>query len=71
MPVRKLKEFLDDHNVKYVTLIHSPAYTSQEVAASAHVPGRELAKSVMVKLDGRMAMVVLPASERVDLEIGV
>lgn len=69
MPVRKLKEFLDDHNVKYVTLIHSPAYTSQEVAASAHVPGRELAKSVMVKLDGRMAMVVLPASERVDLEM--
>ena len=68
MPVRKLKEFLDSHDVKYVTITHSPAFTAQEVAASAHVPGRELAKTVMVKLDGQMVMVVLPASMRVDLD---
>lgn len=68
MPVRKLKKCLDDNGVKYVSIQHSPAYTAQEVAASAHVPGSELAKSVVVKIDGRMAMAVLPASEQIDLD---
>ena len=68
MPARKLREFLDSEKVKYVTISHSPAYTAQEVAAAAHVPGRELAKTVMVKIDGTMTMAVLPASSRVDLD---
>ena len=68
MPVKKLKEFLDGNKVKYVTLKHSPAYTAQEVASSAHVKGKELAKTVIIKIDGKMAMAVLPASYRVDLE---
>ena len=68
MPSRKLKAFLDQEGVKYVTVTHSTAYTAQEVAASAHIPGRELAKTVIVKLDGKMAMAVLPASYFVDLE---
>jgi Ala-tRNA(Pro) deacylase len=67
MPVAKLVEFLDQNNVRYVTLNHSRAYTAQEVAAAAHVPGKELAKPVMVKLDGKMAMAVVPASYQVDL----
>jgi Ala-tRNA(Pro) deacylase len=66
MPVKKLKEFLDQNNIKYVSIAHSPVYTAQEIAASAHIKGRELAKTVMVKLDGRMAMAVLPASYRID-----
>lgn len=69
MPVQKLKQFLDSQHVKYVTIRHSPAFTAQEIASSAHIPGRELAKTVMVKVDGTMAMVVLPASHRVDLEL--
>ncbi len=68
MPVKKLKEFLDSNRVKYVTISHSAAYTAQEIAASAHVPGKELAKTVMVKIDGKMAMAVLPASFKADLE---
>lgn len=67
MPVKKLKEFLDRSNVKYVSISHSAAYTAQEIAASAHVPGKDLAKTVMVKIDGKMAMAVLPASCKVDL----
>ncbi len=69
MPVRKLKEFLDKNDVKYVTMNHSPAYTAQEVAARAHVPGKELAKTVMVNMDGKMAMAVLPASYQVDFHL--
>jgi Ala-tRNA(Pro) deacylase len=67
MPIRKLKQLLDDRRVKYVTVRHSPAYTAQEVAASAHISGYELAKTVMVRVDGRMAMAVLPAPLHVDL----
>ena len=69
MPVRKLKEFLDSNNIKYVTISHSAAYTAQEIAASAHIPGKELAKSVLIKIDGKMAMAVLPASDKVDFDL--
>ena len=65
MPVKKLKEFLDRERVKYVSIVHSPAYTAQEIASAAHVPGRDLATTVMVKLDGRMAMAVVPANRKV------
>lgn len=68
MPVKKLKEFLDQNKIKYIAIAHSPAYTAQEIAASAHIPGREVAKTVMVKMDGKMSMAVLPASFQVDLE---
>lgn len=68
MPVKKLKDFLDRENIKYVSIYHSIAYTAQEIAASVHVKGREMAKTVMVKLDGKMAMAVLPASHQVDFE---
>ena len=68
MPAQKLKEFLDDNSVKYVTIRHSPAYTAQEIAGLAHVPGKEMAKTVMVKIDGRMALAVLPVSYQVDFE---
>lgn len=66
MPAEKLKSFLDENAVKYVTIRHSPAYTASEIAQSAHIPGRELAKTVMVKVGNDLAMVVLPASQRVD-----
>ena len=69
MPAQKLREFLDSNQVKYVTISHSAAYTAQEIAASAHVSGKELAKTVMVKIDGKMAMAVLPASYHVDMDL--
>ena len=69
MPVKRLKEFLDSHSIKYVTISHSRAFTAQETAASAHVPVKELAKTVLVKIDGKMAMAVLPASCKVDVDL--
>lgn len=69
MPVERLKRFLEEEGVDYETLAHDEVYTAQEVAASAHVPGKELAKTVMVKVDGDMAMVVLPSDDRVDLDL--
>jgi Ala-tRNA(Pro) deacylase len=68
MPVRRLKEFLDSQKIKYVVISHSPAYTAMEVAQSAHIPGKDLAKVVMVVLDGRTCMAVMPAIRKLDLE---
>ena len=68
MPVKKLKEFLDRERIKYVSIVHSTAYTAQEVAASTHITGKELAKVVIVKLDGDMAMAVLPANRKIVLQ---
>lgn len=68
MPLEKLTSFLDDHDIKHAVIQHSKAYTAQEVAASAHISGYEVAKTVMVKIDGEMAMAVLPASYRLDFD---
>jgi Ala-tRNA(Pro) deacylase len=68
MFANSVREYLDRRHAKYVTISHQPAYTAQEVAAATHIPGRMMAKTVMVKLDGEMAMVVLPADRHVDLE---
>jgi Ala-tRNA(Pro) deacylase len=67
MPSRKLKEFLDQQQVKYVSIIHSPAYTAQEIAASAHIRGRDMAKTVILMVDGEMVMAVLPANRKIVL----
>lgn len=66
MPVKKLKEFLDSQKVKYMAMTHSPAFTSPEIAAAAHISGKQLAKTVIVKLSGGFAMVVLPANDHID-----
>ncbi len=63
---KRLENLLQERRVWYKSLVHTEAYTAQEVAASMHVKGRELAKSVMVKADGEIIMTVLPASSKVD-----
>lgn len=68
MVLRKLRDFLDEHKVRYSVISHSPAYTASEIAESAHIPGRELAKTVIVSIDGRLAMVVLPSTQNVHTE---
>lgn len=69
MATRRTKEFLDGNRVKYVMIAHSPAYSAQEVAASAHVPGKDLAKTVIVKIDGQLAMAVVPADRQVEMSL--
>lgn len=67
MPLEKLKDFLDSQKVKYLVISHSIAYTAAEIAAQAHIPGKELAKTVIVKIDGALAMAVVSASQHVKL----
>ncbi|UCH65474.1 MAG: YbaK/EbsC family protein [Ignavibacterium sp.] len=68
MPLKKIKEFLNSKKVKYVIMQHSPAYTAQEIAAAAHISGKELAKTVMIKIEGKLAMAVLPASYKISFD---
>ena len=67
MPLNKLREFLDSHNVRYLIFSHSLAYTAQGIAALTHISGKEFAKTVIVRIDGDLAMAVVPASRHVDL----
>lgn len=65
--INRLKEYLDRNSIKYQIISHSAAYTAQEIAALVHIPGQQMAKVVMVQVDGKIIMTVLPASHVVDL----
>ena len=69
MPAQRLKDLLNRNDVPYITITHSPAYTAQGIANLAHIPGGEMAKTVVIKADGRLVLAVLPASRRVDLDL--
>ena len=56
MILKKLVEYLDSNRIKYVNVTHSTAFTAQDVAQSAHIPGKEMAKTVVVWMDGTMVV---------------
>ncbi|MGR3311181.1 MAG: aminoacyl-tRNA deacylase [Candidatus Brocadiales bacterium] len=69
MPIlRRLREYLDESNVRYEVSSHHEAYTAQEIAAALHVPGKKLAKVVIVKAGERFIMAVMPATWKIDME---
>jgi Ala-tRNA(Pro) deacylase len=68
MPIKRIRQFLENENIPYAIIPHEPAFTSQTTAAAAHVSGRQLAKTVIVKIDAELAMAVLPADFQLDLE---
>jgi len=68
MPIlRKLKEVLDEANISYEVYHHALAYTAQEVATAQHLSGKEMAKVVMLKVDGDLVMGVIAASHKINL----
>ena len=69
MPAKRLKQYLDTHNIKYVSISHSLAFTALQIAKLAHIPSKEMAKTIIVKVGGQPAMVVLPAAYKMDLKI--
>lgn len=69
MPAKQLKKYLDEEHVKYTTITHSQAFTAQEIAHAAHISGHNVAKTVIAKVDDRMAMLVLPASDQVVFDL--
>lgn len=63
----KVQEFLDNSSVSYDVLEHVPVFTAQQMAAVEHEPGKYVAKPVIVKVDGKRIMCVLPACCKIDL----
>jgi Ala-tRNA(Pro) deacylase len=64
---QRLEQYLREQGVAYEFQHHPLAYTARGVAASEHVPPMEVAKAVIVMADGRLAMVVLPASHELQI----
>ncbi|HXK29105.1 MAG TPA: YbaK/EbsC family protein [Candidatus Binatia bacterium] len=70
MPIlKKLKEALDEAKISYEVYNHALAYTAQEIAAKQHFPGKEMAKVVMLDVDGALVMGVIPGSRKISLEM--
>jgi len=69
MGAAKLMQYLNENNVRFETLEHPTAYTAQEIAEKAHIHGKDMAKTVMVKIDGQMAMAVLPGNDMLDVAL--
>jgi Ala-tRNA(Pro) deacylase len=67
MRATRVKEFLDTNRIFYSTIVHPTSYTAQGTAAYAHVPGSELAKTLVIRVDTQLVMAVLPASAQLDL----
>ena len=65
---KRLEAYLRDNKVPFQVAHHPLAYTAQEIAAAEHVPGKKLAKVVMVIADGKLAMLTLPAPAHVSID---
>lgn len=68
MPVRQLTEYLDANRVRYMAHNHAPTFTAQETAEATHISGKEMAKPIIIEVDGKHLMVVTAACERIDFE---
>lgn len=67
MPFNRVRHLLEANGIKYSSIAHMPAYSAQRIAAVAHVPGREFAKTVIIDVDGELAMAVQNAASKVPL----
>jgi Ala-tRNA(Pro) deacylase len=63
-----IQRYLNEHGVPHVIRSHPPAVGANQVAQAQHVSGYRLAKPVVVKIDGRPALVVIRGPDRLDLE---
>lgn len=69
MPSRLLKNYLDENDTPYVSIQHSMAFRAIDIARSIHIPSRELAKTVIIKVNNELAMAVVPSNYLVKLDI--
>ena len=66
---KRLKTFLDENNIQYEVITHPKAYTAQRIASTAHISGKMMIKSVVIKMDDQYALAVLPANDRVSFQL--
>lgn len=62
----KLAELLEQRAIPYEIISHPRRYTALETAEAEHIAGHTVAKAVMVRVDGKDSMFVIPADSRLD-----
>src|SRR5262249_42062197 len=64
----RVPDFLSEQRIAFETLLHPPAFTAQKRAKYLHVPGRRVAKNVLLAGPTGRILAVLPATHYVDTE---
>ncbi len=62
-----IETHLRQHHGGYKHMAHEEAVTAQDLAAAEHVSGRKVAKPVIVRLDGELAIAVVSAAHRLNM----
>lgn len=63
-----IRDYLMSRRVHFVRLLHQPAASATRRAQCLHVPGRHVAKAVLVRSGQDYVLAVLPATHRIDLD---
>lgn len=63
-----IKHFLQRRHVPFEAIEHSETFDAQHLAQALHTPGREVAKTVLLRADHDYSYIVavLPATHRID-----
>jgi Ala-tRNA(Pro) deacylase len=64
----RVPQFLSDRHIPFETVIHPPAFTAQKRARFLRVPGKQVAKCVLLAGPDSYLLAVLPATHYIDLE---
>ena len=62
----RVGSFLDARGAEYEVIPHRPDFSAQRTAEDTGTPGHQFAKSVLLAIDGRLTLAVLPADSMVD-----
>lgn len=63
-----IETYLREHHLSFEHRVHPRAIPAQMLAAAEHVSGNRVAKPVVVSIDGYLALAVVSAMQRVDLD---
>ncbi len=62
----KVKKFLEKTKIKYEILEHKTVYTAVDKSSTLHVPAKQVGKTLVVKLDSKLGIVLIPADRNLD-----
>lgn len=63
-----VKDLLSDRGVTFEVLEHRSTFTAGQLAQAVHVRGDEVAKTVLLKADGKFLLAVLPSTHNIDMK---
>jgi Ala-tRNA(Pro) deacylase len=64
----RVAQYLSEQDIAFETILHPPAYSAQKRAKHLGIPGRHVAKSVLLAGPEGFFLAVLPATHHVDTD---